>query len=132
MAAWHRAKLELCDMLESIADSLPGRIDRHLCLRLGAGMLPLLRGAHAYEEEVLFPAFLARGGGDESLRRLRAEHVEDESLAEELTETLLRIGHGGDAANPEALGFMLRAFFETTRRHVAFEREHVLPLIAPS
>jgi hypothetical protein len=25
---------------------------------------------------------------------------------------------------------MLRAFFETTRRHIAFEREHVMPVLA--
>jgi hypothetical protein len=47
-----------------------------------------------------------------------------------LTEILLEIGHGGAVENPEALGFMLRAFFETIRRHVAFEREHVIPTIA--
>ena len=33
--------------------------------------------------------------------------------------------------NPEALGYMLRAFFDTTRRHIAFEREHILPVIRP-
>lgn len=31
--------------------------------------------------------------------------------------------------NAEAIGFMLRGFFEGLRRHIAFEREHVLPMI---
>lgn len=125
----HVAKLEICDVLETIADSLPG-IDRHACLRVAATLLPTMREAQAYEEGLIFLAFAV--GGDNrthSLRRLRAEHVEDDSLAGELTEALLRIGHGADVDNPEALGFMLRAFFETVRRHIAFEQEHIVPLI---
>ena len=41
---------------------------------------------------------------------------------------LVCLGHGGAIDNPEALGFMLRAFFDTVRRHIAFEREYVFPL----
>lgn len=69
------------------------------------------------------------GKGRGSLDRLLAEHVEDECFAGELTEALLLLGRNGSADNPEALGFMLRGFFEARRRHVAFEREHVLPQI---
>ncbi|TIT74091.1 MAG: hemerythrin domain-containing protein, partial [Mesorhizobium sp.] len=64
-----------------------------------------------------------------SIQRLRAEHVEDECFADEITEILLAIGHGERVDNAEAIGFMLRGFFESLRRHIAFEREHVLPLI---
>ncbi len=124
----HAAKLGLCDTLEAIADSLPGGVDRHLCLVMAATLLPTLREAHAYEEQAIFPAFARREDRAGSVRRLCAEHVEDESLAEELTETLLHIGHGGEVANPEALGFMLRALFDAMRRHIAFEREHVVPI----
>jgi hypothetical protein len=63
------------------------------------------------------------------VERLRAEHIEDECFAGELTEALLVLGRDGSVDNPEALGFMLRGFFEAQRRHVAFEREHVLPEI---
>jgi len=124
----HAAKLELCEMLESIADSLPGRVDRHRCLVVAAQLLPTLREAHAYEEQTVFPVFGRREDRAKSVLRLCAEHVEDESLAEEVTETLLHIGHGGAIANPEALGFMMRALFEAMRRHIAFEREHVVPI----
>lgn len=118
----------LCDLLESIADSLPSAVDHHACLWVAAMLLPQLREAHDYEERVLFPAFAADVTRAETVRRLCAEHVEDEAAAEEVTETLLRIGHGGAIGNPEALGFMMRALFEAIRRHVAFEREHVLPI----
>ncbi len=125
----HESKLAICSELEAIADSLPGAVDRHACLRVAASLLPVMRTAQAYEEQVVFPAFMAGSGSPESLRRLRVEHIEDESLGEELTEGLLRIGHGGAVQNPEAFGFMLRAFFETVRRHIAFEREHVMPIV---
>ncbi|MCV0397176.1 MAG: hemerythrin domain-containing protein [Rhizobiaceae bacterium] len=129
MDARHSAKLQVCDVLEAIADSLPQRIDRHACLWAAASLLPVLRDAQAFEEREFFPAFGADNRQAATLRRLRAEHVEDVALAEELTETLLRLGHGGQEANPEALGYMLRAFFESVRRHVAFEREHVVPIV---
>ncbi len=39
-------------------------------------------------------------------------------------------GHADPAA--EALGYMLRGFFEGLRRHIAFEEEHLVPLLAKS
>ncbi len=128
----HGEKLQLCDSLEKIADALPG-VDPLMCLSTANAILPLLRNIHQYEETIIFPAYEeAVVGSDANLastRRLRAEHVEDECFAGEVTEILLAIGHGEPVENPEAIGFMLRGFFESMRRHIAFEREHVLPMI---
>ncbi|MGX5851351.1 hemerythrin domain-containing protein [Mesorhizobium sp. PL10] len=128
----HDRKLRIYDELEAIADGLPS-VNRSRCLLMAKELVPLLRISYAREEEHLFPAF-ARDATDgkpmASLRRLRAEHIEDECAAQDLTDTLLTIGHGGRITNPEALGFMLRAFFCASRRHIAFEREHVLPVVA--
>ncbi|TPJ38804.1 hemerythrin domain-containing protein [Mesorhizobium sp. B2-5-13] len=133
---WHDQKMRLCDELEAIADGLPSRVDRLKCLLVANELVPLLRRSHAYEEEHIFPAFahdsINEGARGASIRRLKAEHVEDECSAQDLTDALLEIGHGAVIANPEALGFMLRGFFDSMRRHVAFEREHVLPLIPAS
>ncbi|AGB44928.1 hypothetical protein Mesau_02506 [Mesorhizobium australicum WSM2073] len=130
---WHDQKLRICDELETIADGLPAKVDRLKCLLVANELLPLLRMSHAYEEEYVFPAFASDtthvASRVASVRRLKAEHVEDECSAQDLTDTLLAIGHGGAVANPEALGFMLRGFFDNMRRHVAFEREHVLSTI---
>jgi hypothetical protein len=126
----HRRKLDLCAALEEIADALPGRVDRLKCLTIASELVPLLRQSHSFEETVVFPAFLQSGNAGAragSVERLQAEHVEDDCAALDLTDMLLAIGHGGAIDNPEALGFMLRAFFESVRRHIAFEREHVLP-----
>ena len=121
----------LCDRLEAIADSLPNRIDRLECVLVGTSLLPLLREVHRYEEEVIFPAFErnapASATSGETVRRLKSEHLADECAAEEITEQLLWIGRGGELANPESFGFMLRAFFGTVRRHIAFESDHVVP-----
>jgi hypothetical protein len=128
----HREKLQLCDALEKIADALP-RVDRLKCLGTANAIVPLLRDIHQYEETIIFPAYeaaISRGEASlASTRRLRAEHVEDECFAAEVTEILLAIGHGKAIDNAEAVGFMLRGFFESLRRHIAFEREHVLPKI---
>lgn len=128
----HREKLQLCDALEKIADALPN-VDRLKCLGTANAIVPLLRNIHHYEETIIFPAYeAATGDGNANLastRRLRAEHVEDECFAGEVTETLLALGHGETVENAEAVGFMLRGFFESMRRHIAFEREHVLPVI---
>jgi len=127
----HGEKLRLCDALEMIADALPAA-DRLKCIGAANAIVPLLRSIHQYEETIIFPAYEAASGGNAnlaSIRRLRAEHVEDECFAGELTEILLAIGHGETVDNAEAVGFMLRGFFESLRRHIAFEREHVLPMI---
>lgn len=127
----HAAKLELCNALEAIADGLPARVDRRRCLIVAAALVPLLQQGHAYEERHIFPAFEQSRQNNNScrltVRRLKVEHVEDECAAQDLADVLFSIGHGAPIDNPEALGFMLRAFFEAVRRHVAFEREYFFP-----
>lgn len=129
----HSEKLRICDELEEIADSLPGQVDRLMCIGVASALLPLLRSVHQYEEEVLFPAYEAASipSSDQrsSIYRLRAEHLEDECFADEVTEVLMAIGHGEAIENPEAVGFMLRGLFETMRRHIAFESEHILAVV---
>jgi hypothetical protein len=129
MSVVYAEKTELCDQLEQIADSLPDQIDRLLCLRIAGRLVPLMRQAHRFEEDLLFPLVEASMDTSENMQtigRLKSEHVYDECSAEAITEELLRIGHGNQVRNPEAFGFMLRAFFDPVRRHLAFERELLL------
>lgn len=126
MARLHEEKLALCAALEGVADDLPAQVDRLRCLTIASNLVPLLRACHRLEEEVVFPAFLAQRDEAAVIDRLKAEHLEDDCAADDLTEMLLAIGHGEAITNPEALGYMLRAFFEATRRHIAFERDHIL------
>lgn len=130
----HETKLAICRDLEEIADGLPSRIDRRKCLIVASTLVPLLRQSHAYEESCVFPAFaddvVHRDYRLKTIERLRCEHIEDECAAQDLTDALMSIGHGQPVTNPEALGFMLRAFFEAMRRHIAFEREHIFPILS--
>lgn len=135
LARTHAAKLKHCDALEEIADALPAHIDKRKCLILAATLVPLLQESHSYEETYVFPAF-EQGtqnvdAARQTTRRLKTEHIQDECAAQDLSDILFAIGHGAPIKNPEALGFMLRAFFESMRRHIAFEREHFFPFLAP-
>lgn len=121
----HKEQLALCLELEEIADSLPSNINRQKCLYAAKALGPVIRGAHHYEETVLFPWLehhASLRASSETLERLRYEHFEDECFAEELTDALLKVG-SGNPVNMEAVGYMLRGFFEATRRHIAFESD---------
>jgi hemerythrin-like domain-containing protein len=125
----HKEQLALCDELEEIADSLPSNVDGQKCLYAAKALNPLIKGVHKYEENILFPWLESvadiQPALRETLHRLKFEHCEDACFAEELTDTLLRLGRG-ETVNMEATGYMLRGFFESLRRHIAFEREHIL------
>lgn len=133
MMSWirqaHGEQLALCSELEEIADSLPSSVNRQKCIYAAKALCPLMRSSHQYEEQVLFPHLAQQNANSgpmlATLSRLRFEHFEDEGYAEELTEALFRLGPG-EPTNVEALGYMLRGFFEGVRRHIAFEKAHLL------
>ncbi|MFC3072550.1 hemerythrin domain-containing protein [Shinella pollutisoli] len=126
----HNAQLTLCEALEEIADSLPANVNRQKCIYAAKSLIPLINGIHRYEEEMLFPLLektpFFRGEMGETIARLKFEHVEDECFAEELTDTLTRLGSGDGTVNAETAGYMLRGFFESIRRHIAFEQQFML------
>jgi hemerythrin-like domain-containing protein len=132
MLAWLQdaqvEQLALCNELEEIADSLPANVNRQKCIYAAKALAPMIRSLHHYEETIVFPRIKPWQNGsadDETLSRLRYEHLEDEGYAEELTEALYNLG-SGEPVNMEAVGYMLRGFFEGMRRHIAFERSHLL------
>ena len=134
VAAGHRRQLALCAELEEIADSLPDAADRQRCLHLARALCPLVAEAHELEERVLFgrlgelehilPEMAA------SIERLRWEHFEDQCFGEEIRDALHALGRGDACISGEALGYMLRGFFEGMRRHIAFESEVLVPFLA--
>jgi hemerythrin-like domain-containing protein len=136
LAAWNRAheeQLQLCRELEAIADSLPASINKQKCIDAAKLLGPMIKGAHHFEEKELFPSIERQASENreirKSLERLRLEHFEDECFAEELTERLLLLGSDHAYINLEATGYMLRGFFEGIRRHIAFEREHLMQYV---
>lgn len=127
-------QLALCRELEDIADSLPGSVNRQKCIFAAQAIGTLMKRSHSYEEDVFFPWLESRQTGNADfmaiLERLKYEHFEDECFAEELVEVLMKLGRG-ESVNMEAAGYMFRGFFEARRRHIAFERDHLLSYIRP-
>jgi hypothetical protein len=128
-----KEQLELCNSLESIADSLPDDVNPQICLHTARALYPAIKSAHEFEENILFPVLDKMKKTDpaleSSLERLRYEHWEDESYSQELTDVLMDWAKGGNDRNPETTGYMLRGFFEGIRRHIAFEGEHIIPKV---
>lgn len=127
----HAAQLQLCDQLEAIADSLPGNVDRAACHRAAMTLRSDVYMHHMDEERGLFPLLSKHATADtmlnDSIRRLEAEHASDEGFSDELMELLERLARGEKPHDKEAAGYMLRGFFESFRRHLAFETEVILP-----
>ena len=123
---------KLCDALERIADDLPDNVDKMLV----AAVLPMLRvdlGVHIRdEEEGLFPLMCKRAQPGDNFKEiaevLLLEHSADEGFADEIVDQLEVLREGRRPLNPDMLGYMLRGFFETQRRHLAWEDAVVLPL----
>ncbi len=120
----------LCDNLETVADALAQEPDRQNCLHIARALPAAIRDAHRFEETHVFPLLKdAAHEKEETLSRLWLEHIADESYADELAEALRDHIAGRGRLDAEALGYMLRGFFEGLRRHLAFEREHVVPIL---
>lgn len=124
----------LCAELERMADSLPGPIDRHACLDLAQRMLPLIKRAHEFEENKVWPLVwrhqMKLADLKETLERLSLEHWGDEDFAEQVFHQLRDYARQPEPIKAEGLAWTLRGFFQNLQRHIAFEREHLLPLIA--
>lgn len=127
----HSFQLEFCDMLEAIADALPDNIDRVAASMAVTVLTTNLPRHMAFEEEVLFPILRRRATGDDDLSRvldqLAVEHATDAGFASEIAEELEILATCGRAGNPQTLGYMLRGFFMTQRRHIEWENVTLLP-----
>lgn len=132
--AFHlKAQEAICAELEAIADSLPLSVNHEKCIQVTLSLLPLIEQAHRFEENQLFPQLLKIADPHhdlaQTIKRLEAEHLGDEDFAEELCSAISNYIADPDHSKAENLGWMLHGFFESERRHIAFEREYILPLL---
>lgn len=116
--------LDLCDVLEAIADSLP-HPDAGLCITTADALEPLVKLTHGQEEDVLFPILAAssRPELNQTVARLRREHLSDMATAGEVTDALRAVASSSSPLSPDAVGYLLRSFFDSMRRHVYGELE---------
>ena len=127
------ASLEgLCTELEEIADSLPDRFDSQVSLSTGSRLLAAVKNAHDFEETTLYPALLSRASDSTDfpavIERLKFEHWGDEDFAGEVYHQIRAFAANGGPDIAERLSWTLRGFFENMRRHIAFEKEFLLPM----
>ncbi|ODT72611.1 MAG: hypothetical protein ABS75_03475 [Pelagibacterium sp. SCN 63-23] len=121
----YTALLGLCDALEAVADDLPKVPQSSRCRLLAFQIEDLLAAAHHEEEQLLLP-MLAQSDRPELRQmasRLRREHDTDNQSALELRDTLLDLARHQFPRSPDAIGYMLRSFFESLRRHVEAEQD---------
>lgn len=122
----------LCTELEAIADSLPDRFDSQAGLATAQRLLATVKKAHDVEEATVYPALAQKAKERPEfaavIERLKFEHWGDEDFAGEVFHQIREFAASGRPEAAERLSWTLRGFFENMRRHIAFEKEFLLPL----
>lgn len=128
--------LEICDLLEGIADGLPNDIPQAQCQLLARNVVQQLQTTHAIEDQVLIPRLLTSDlpGLRHAAERLKQEHEFDNQAAMEIEEALNDLIAGRTVLSPDATGYLFRSFFESVRRHVHAEQDllYLLEDITPT
>ncbi|MFN0219540.1 MAG: hemerythrin domain-containing protein [Hyphomicrobium sp.] len=136
IVADHRVQLELCDILERIADGLPEPAERKLVSRAFDIIERSWRQHTEFEEQCLFPILRNRISPDslthDMLDQFEAEHASDRDVMREVVLTLDAVSVPRPQVEPVAVGYLLRSFFESQRRHIGWETAVVLPLLKSS
>ncbi len=125
--------LRVCAALENIADGLPGSGPQDKTVRVLA-FLEKAFARHVFiYEKCLFPIIRSLEEKNEPvelvLQELEFEHSADHGLIVEIASALVGRTARDAGLNTEMLGYLLRSFFENCRRHCAWERNIIQPII---
>lgn len=125
IAVEHQMVRDLCVELESIADRLP-HLPRPGEVAAIAASLRAGVPAHCRHEEAEFRYYMARRKNPPrelvvAVERLASEHSDNEPLGHELADALEAALFSGPDTNTNALGYLIRLYFETMRRHLMWE-----------
>jgi iron-sulfur cluster repair protein YtfE (RIC family) len=117
--------------LEKIADDLPAS-GHHPRTGKVLAFLDKAFERHVFlHEKCLFPLIRSLEEKNESveamLRELEFEHSADRGLVVEILSVFM--GRNSRNAGLEALGYLLRSFFENYRRHSVWERTALYPIV---
>ncbi|MBU1305346.1 MAG: hemerythrin domain-containing protein [Alphaproteobacteria bacterium] len=107
-----------------IADDLP-RADSIKCATTADSLQSAISATQLLEEEILFPLLVAqeREELEQTILRLKSEHLTDKFNAEEVGYVLRGLAVYQSDLSADAVGYLLRAFFEGVRRHIRSEQE---------
>lgn len=127
----HAHLAALCDRLEKLADGLPGlprpALVDDVCADLGTLSSHLPRGGRRLVEQ-LFARPTAEPLRTILLERIGRQHLVEAIAAEDIAAALRPLNCATRAFSAEALGYMLRSFFEVARADMAFETLALLTL----
>jgi iron-sulfur cluster repair protein YtfE (RIC family) len=124
--------LRLCGALEKIADELPAAGRCHKTARTLA-FLDRAFARHVFlHEKCLFPLIRSLEEKKERvesvLQQLEFEHAADHGLVVEIASAFMGACASQVQSEAQALGYLLRAFFENYRRHCVWERAVLYPI----
>jgi len=124
--------LRLCAALEKIADELPAAGRCHKTARILA-FLDKAFARHVFlHEKCLFPLIRSLEERKERvepvLHQLEFEHAADHGLVVEIASAFVQACATQVRSEAQALGYLLRAFFENYRRHCVWERAVLYPI----
>lgn len=115
---------EICDELEQIADQLGGQVDVQLCTSILSSLRHELPLYHR-DEETLFRLLMEREPADKVLAKCIelaiSEHSTIEPYAFELAEPLDNLIARTGQRDVEAVGYLLRCYFQVYRQHLRWE-----------
>ncbi|HUS98443.1 MAG TPA: hemerythrin domain-containing protein, partial [Hyphomicrobiaceae bacterium] len=127
----HVLFLDICTAFEHVADRLPDEADFALARSSADSLLRHLTAHYEDESEILFPALRVRVGKDHALSRtldlLESQRDQDVDILTEILEFLDAGDHARSPSSPSVFGYMLRSYFTSERRQIAWERRIVLP-----
>lgn len=124
-----REQMELCDRVERMAERLPLH-DLDGPISLAADIAAILKRAHEFEENQLFPALEAMSPPVRPLlMTFRDHHKRDRVSSDTVCTALDRIA-SIDGPDVKTLKAELFAFAEALRRHVQFEEAIAMALFA--
>ncbi|MEL6913144.1 MAG: hemerythrin domain-containing protein [Pseudomonadota bacterium] len=124
--------LDLCDLLEAIADDLPRKtmpVWREVAQLCGT----IVPRHYDTLNRIFLPLLRRRTAGDVEceavLTRLETEYSDSSHRLPELVSLLHdTVNNSPPGIDTEALGFALRGFFEAIRRQMAWEMDVLIPL----
>ena len=129
--AQSRRSLQICDLLEALADDLP-RCQLPMWRETRRQCQSVLRPHFLFLINVVLPILLKRSrenlDREDMLVRLIEDNESQLHALEDLDELLSEALTFDCADRAETLGFALRGFFETLRRTLAWELEIVWPM----
>jgi len=125
IAAEHDLVRNLCADLEAIADQLPALPRPGEVAVLAAALRSGIPAHCRHEEAELRWHILQRSGPRRllsgALDQLILEHRDNEPLGHELADLLEAAVLDNAPVNPDALGYLIRLYFQTMQRHLQWE-----------